>query len=313
MRISNLSLYNTMTNDMLDNRTEYNVRLMQVSSGKKYLNRHDDPGETSQIAGVKQDQKKNDQWQNNVETATAVTTFTDAKLDSAMTWMQRLGEIVTEANDGAASTESRKSLAGEVNQILEDMVQIGNSTYNGSYIFAGLGVDETQATQPFVTTVDANNQITAVTYYGSENLKTIQIGESAVTDVVSYGYAGGGVNGLFIATGATPPVDIFANLISLRDQLATGDIPTDATLQAAQDNLEHVIEYYTDNGVKAKRFESLVENFNQNEQVYTSQLSDMESADVAAVATELAQWQASYQASLQVTAQINKLSLLNYI
>lgn len=317
MRVTTLSLNGTLLGDIQNSHNEYAKRILQASSGEKYLARHEGVSANSQAASVLRDLNKNTQWADNVSNAVDLTTFTDAKASSVQTWMQRVNELVTEANDGTQSPTTMKSLGEEVDQIIQDLYQTSNSTYAGSYVFAGKGVNSDPATTlgdtPFVATYNTDGSIATVTYNASDESRVIQTGDNSATDQVDYGLTGGGTDGLFASTDADPDVNIFANLISIRDQLLAGDIPAAADMETAQDNLDHVIQKYVDNGVTLTRLTSQAKGCKSATGVYTAQKTALVGADVAQVATELAQWQAAYNASLQVTSTANQTSLLDYI
>ena len=118
-------------------------------------------------------------------------------------------------------------------------------------------------------------------------------------------------------------MDIFQNLINIRDALADGELPEDVEndgtghcytpLSDLQYNLDHVIQKYVETGVQAKGFDAMKTDLTNMELVFKTQISKLGDTDIASAATELSQLQASYQASLQITAKVNDLSLLNYI
>ena len=117
-------------------------------------------------------------------------------------------------------------------------------------------------------------------------------------------------DGVFAASGG---VDIMANLIALRDELALGDMPSSANAVQLEANMDHVIGQLTTNAVKQQWFESQESRLLDVELNKNVQLEDLQSADLGSVMIELAQLQTTYQATMQMISKTNTLSIINYI
>jgi flagellin-like hook-associated protein FlgL len=77
--------------------------------------------------------------------------------------------------------------------------------------------------------------------------------------------------------------------------------------------MDHVIGHLTTNGVTQQWLESQGSRLIQEREVQVRQLEQVQSADLAASMTELAQLQTTYQATMQMINSTNSMSILNYL
>ncbi len=337
MRVSTQMTYDSVRKSMNENRTKLQEKQLQISTGDKYLNRSDNPTDTSLEARVTQFNTKNSQWLRNISDAYDFTQFSDSKVGQIRDRLQRVNELVVSINNGTQPPEYRQQVAEEINGVIEDLYQLANANAAGKYLFGGTAT----AVAPFTAVRNAAGDIASVAYTGNTTYRGIQTGETAAVDRSDYGIIGANPateDGLFVYNDLRPvpppehptwvnprrqPMDIFQNLVEIRDALAAGDIPQDVAddgtgqcftpLADLQYNLDHVIDKYVMTGVQAKQFKSMVDDFTNMELVYKTQISMLGDTDIAKAATELSQLQSSYQASLQIATKVDDLSLLNFI
>ncbi len=118
----------------------------QISSGKRISKPSDDPVGAAETLDLSHVNNANTQYQRNIDAANTRLGAETNAVSSATDLLQRVHTLVLEANNGSQTPATRKDIAAEVNQRLQQLVQLGNSTdSNGGYIFAGT---RTQ-TQPF--------------------------------------------------------------------------------------------------------------------------------------------------------------------
>ncbi|MCJ8329459.1 MAG: hypothetical protein HRT89_18305 [Lentisphaeria bacterium] len=304
-----LRISHSVMRDSAIHTTQVNLDLlarkqMQIASGQNYIRRSDDTASSARAESLEQEITQNRQYDRNIDIASNWATISDAHMTNVIDIMQRIKELSTEANNGVNPPEVRKNLAIEVDQLLEDLYRISNSTIDGVPIFAGTDTSQ----DAFLAARDASGQITSIAYQGDDGNRTVKTGE---VTTAAYNLRGGGTDGLFVSS--NDGVDLFSSLITLRDELASGDIPQDTTFQAIDDSLDHAISKMIKNGLLQKRFNSLgSQNLNIEIENY-SLLSSLKDLDIAQAVTELSYLQTSYQASLQIAARINQLSMVNYI
>jgi flagellar hook-associated protein 3 FlgL len=91
----------------------------------------------------------------------------EGSVNSSLTEAQRL---MTQAIGGTLTPEQQKITAGEINEILEQVVSMANSQNMGNYIFGGAGTE----TPPYIAE-RSSGTITAVNYEGSMNTRNVDV------------------------------------------------------------------------------------------------------------------------------------------
>ncbi len=303
MRIAHSTLVDQVRYAIANNSSDLMQKQIEIASGKAFTRRSQDSVSAVQAANLEMIQNRSDQWESNIDHGVFWSQVTGVKLDNLNDIMHRMREITTAASNGTHPASYREDLAEEVNNALEDILDLANTELDGVPLFAGTATGQA----PFTAT-RTDGEISAVTYNGNGTNRQIQISDNA-TD--SYGMAGGGTDGAFIASDDS--IDLFQALIDFRDELRTGTVPVDTTTSAVSGAADHVIDKIVTNGLKQKRFQNLSDKMINMEEVSRNRISQLKDIDLAEAATELSQLQASYQASLQMAARINQISLMNYL
>jgi flagellar hook-associated protein 3 FlgL len=61
----------------------------------------------------------------------------DSTLSTMVTSLNRAVSLRVEAGNGALSAQNQQSIAQEAQGVLDQLVQLANTSFNGSYLFAG--------------------------------------------------------------------------------------------------------------------------------------------------------------------------------
>jgi flagellar hook-associated protein 3 FlgL len=188
-------------------------------------------------------------------------------------------------------------LAQELSGIRDQIFQIANLSYQGTYVFGGTATTN----PPFVK--DSTDP-SGVRYVGNNNVNMVAIGPSEQAQMNVPG------SQLFSATGNS----IFQNLQNLITSLNNGDTTaiSDATVQ-----LRSSLDYFSQQRVM---FGNTVNQLDAQEQFLNQdkvQLSSLENSLVAAnldqAATNLSQAQTAHNAALAAAAKVLPVSLLDYL
>lgn len=269
----------------------------QVASGLKITQLEDDPAAAGRVLNLNSERRSIEQFSNNANRALEVTQSTF----SGLMQLKRLSDRATELGTLGASTQSSEqtnAYAAEVDQMLEQAVQQANSRLRNDYIFAGTAVD----TPPYTVTRDAQNKITGVAFGGNTAQASIPLSDTASVTPGADSTTTQGVT------------DFLTNLISLRDALQAGD---NVAVTAAQTNLiateDVFVASLAQQGAVQMRIE--VNQSQQQDRVQSLQqlISSEVDADLPTTIVKLNQAQIAYQASLQSSASIMRISLLDYI
>jgi len=109
----------------------------QLSSMSRVNRPSDDPVALARILRIRDNKVENAQYTRNSGYAKTWLDITDTSLDQANQAIIRAKELAVQGANGVYDEEQRQSMAKEIDQLLQHMVEIGNSSYEGRYIFGG--------------------------------------------------------------------------------------------------------------------------------------------------------------------------------
>ena len=285
----------------------------QVSTGLSVQAPSDNPTAMANTLNYLSNQSTQTQYTANITTLQTRATNVDSVLQSLQTISSRAGEIATSAGSPTNSQSDLNNYADEVNQLINQVVNAANTKdpSTGKYLFGGTA----SGSAPFTTTTDANGDVTGVTYNGNSSVNQAQIGAglTASADIPGANTSGTGPRGLI--TDSASGADFLNHLISLRDNLTSGNTTaitnTDsANLQKDENNIANQV---ANNGVIQNQLTTAASFASSNSTSLSQMISNSSSADLMNTMVQLNQAQTSYQAALQSGAKIMQLSLLNYI
>jgi flagellar hook-associated protein 3 FlgL len=305
IRVSTSSSYDILRERLAESQKAYQDKQLQVSTGKIYLNRSEDPSTGAEVALIERQKEDNEQYQENVRDATSWVTTTQSKNQEIVELLQHASELMTSANNGTYDDEHREDIAEELDILIERVFTVSESKFGSFFLFSGTKSD----TPPYTETRDAAGRISGVTSnldVGVTEQRQTQISD---TTVIEYGEMADGTDGLF----QSGTVDLFQNLINMRDSLILGDIPADTDMSDLEENLDHSIGHLTQSGVQQQWLMSQAKSLRNSETVQVQQLENLQAADLAAAMTDLSQLQTTLQATMQMVSRVNQLSIMNYI
>lgn len=270
----------------------------QVASGLRITQLEDDPAAAGRVLTLNSELRAIDQFSSNANRALEVSQSTLSSLVQIKHISDRATELGT-LGAGTQSTDQTSAYAAELDQLLEQSVQQANSRLGNDYLFAGTMVD----TPPFTVTRDVTtNKITGITFAGNTSLSQIPLSETASVSPGADSDTTAGVTAFL------------GHLISLRDALATGN---NAGVTAAQTGLIATEDVFVSSMAQQGAIQMRIE-VNQSQQKDRSHnlqslISTEVDADLPTTIVRLNQAQLAYQASLQSSANIMRVSLLDYI
>jgi flagellar hook-associated protein 3 FlgL len=310
MRVTSNNFPDNLVNNLqLLSRRQFSLQ-NQIASGQRLHEASDDPLAAQQVLGLRDDSVRVAQYQKNIETHSEFATATYGTIRSLKSVFDRAQEIAFSV-DGLDSPEDLKSYATEITELIKQAVQVANSQHRGEYLLAGTQ----SATQPFSLTTDATGQVTAVTFQANVSLPESEIGSGVVVSsrVAGENTSGSGERGLLADSrfGA----DLFAHLITLQNQLASGDtagIQTTTREQLGNDE-ENLLYHIANNGALQSRLEVSLNSAKDHDLSIEKEISQHADLDLAEAIVRLNQQQTSYQAALQSAGSMLDLNLLSFL
>jgi flagellar hook-associated protein 3 FlgL len=269
----------------------------QVSTNQRIFLPSDDPAAMGRMLGIGNEQNQIAQFQRNIGLAGNLAQASYSGLEGLNNVSTRAGELAT-LGGGILSPDAARAYGSEVNQLLEQAVQLGNSRFGDDYLYAGTAFD----TEPFAVTRDAAGLITGVTYAGSAQSAEIRLSSTA------------SVSPRTDATANTGIRDFISQLITLRDALNVNDAATVTATGIAIDNAtDPILSAISENGSIQLRIQVAGTQQNARADSLESLASSEADVDLASTMVKLSQAGTSYEAALASASKIMNMSLLDYL
>jgi len=145
----------------------------QISTGIRLTKPSDDPAVSTRVLQLDQTISLDKQYQSNILTADNRLRLEENTLTAVENITFRLKELSIQANSGALDFTGRKAIGVEVEQNLQALVSLGNTTdANGNFLFAGFQ----NGAAPFTTTTTGTIQ--HVVYNGDQGQSMLQISQT---------------------------------------------------------------------------------------------------------------------------------------
>ncbi len=168
MRVSTSQTQDVAINAMLEQQEKLSKVQKQIATGKRIFKPSEDPIGAARVVDLKNILQTTAQYQKNIDAARARLTVEESIMGNATGILQRVRELAIAANNASQTNETRNFIAEEVDQLLEEILDMANSTDgSGDYLFAGSKINF----RPFV-----NNENGKYEYQGDDTQRNLQIG-----------------------------------------------------------------------------------------------------------------------------------------
>ena len=270
----------------------------ELSSGLRVASLSDDPVAAGQASLLASSISQDDSFVQNASTTQSLMQVADSALGSVVTQLTSALSLAVAGNNGTESAADLTSLSQQLASVRDQVVSLANTSYQGTYIFAGSQGN----VQPY--TVDTSTSPATTTYNGDAQVGSIttENGQPLQT-----GLAGSAV---FSAPGA----DVMSALNNLVADFASGTpsstASTDVGLLTAA--LNNIAQQQSVLGSSLSRLES-ASTYAQTDAVNrTAAASALVAADPATVATQLSAAETQNQALMSVISTVEKQSLFDF-
>ncbi|HPF59729.1 MAG TPA: flagellar hook-associated protein FlgL [Candidatus Competibacteraceae bacterium] len=170
MRISTSMIYRQGVKWMNDHQAGLAKAQAQISSGRKLLKPSDDPTNSARLMDLHKQIKLNEQYGRNIIIANGRQSVEEVAVQESTDILQRARELTIQANNAALTSENRQTIALEVQQLREQLLDTANARdADGAYLFAGFK----EQSQPFTKTAGGD-----AIYNGDQGQRSLQIGPS---------------------------------------------------------------------------------------------------------------------------------------
>ena len=284
---------------LLNNLRQTNAEILKwqdkLATGRRIQRPADDPVGVNYLMRYETELGRSDVFLENARSGLGMLRAMDSLMQQASDVLKRVKVLVQQAANGTVAPEDRQVIAAEVSQMREQMVMIGNSSFNGKFLFNGQKTD-----QPPYTSANAANEATDDGVYYLNVSPSVRVPVSLQGELI-FGEAG-------------IPENTFKILDDIINQLMNDDVEG---LRLALDRLvvaeERIYAAWAEIGARTNRFE-LVENRILDEQVSLHRLkSETGDVDMADAIIRLKLEENTLQAALATGARIMQVSLIDFL
>ncbi len=220
MRVTNDLIHDRILDYIYFNKAAVFDLQSQLASGKRVQRPSDDPASYDLISRLRDQDSTIKQFVKNDQRLGGKLLQSDTLLTQCLDLLKRASEVTVSAGDSSKTAQDRQAMAEEIDQILEEVVLKANSNPDESYLFSGLRSN----TPPYAVARNADGRIATVAYSGSTETGQVEIGPQVYVPATLVGSDPSSDQAVFQSKG----LDIFADLINLRDRLLRGDNPSDS-------------------------------------------------------------------------------------
>ena len=297
MRVATPTVYRDIQQNIVSLYSDLNQMQEKVSSGKNFNSPSDNPVAMVNSLGLSDTLAQIQQYQTNMNTANEWLSTSETALNQVSQLAASAQQIAAQFSSGSQSADVQTEAESQVDGLIDEAIDLGNTQLNGKYIFAGYQT----ATTPFA---DSGSGATETVVYQADptNDFNVQIGPNETVTA--------GKNGQTVFMDS----NLFTSLIGLKQAIANNDqtaIQQEATnLQGATDYLNAQV---SDVGIRQSQLQTQGQMFTQVSANLQNQLGDLENVDYNQAILEMQQKQTAYNVALETAAQISQVSLLNYL
>ena len=274
----------------------------QIASQKRINKSSDDPIGMGQVLGYRTNLALTDQYQENIEQGMTRLEFNEVTLDLASDLTNTARRLAADYSGSTLSAATRQSVALQVKDLYDQVMQMANSKFNGNYIFSGHATN----TAPFSR--DANYN---ATYNGDDGELRIMVSDNVEVNIIADGRnifqdaANGGVN-------------IFDELKNLIDGLenpdpVAGSAQIEATVNVLQDGRNQINSRRSEYAPVLYRLQATDEYMTNLRPKVEEAMASLEQADITKAVVELQNLELAYETTIATAARIIQPSLLDFL
>ncbi|HEY9686479.1 MAG TPA: flagellar hook-associated protein FlgL [Coleofasciculaceae cyanobacterium] len=291
----------------------------KISSGRNINRPSDDPVGLTRILDLSNTLRTDDRYGRNIQDAIAEVNTTDKALSNMVDLIHRTQELATQGANFTNNQAGRDAIALEVDQIINQLVQLGNTDINGKYIFSGMKTN----TPPFSRAAGTDNIAYAGTPPAQNWQREVEISRGVQLPI--------NVNGdtllgkaQVVAPAPLPPTfnatsgGLFKTLVELKIDLEAGGDPNQLQqirlrLDELTTHMSNVAAQQASIGSISNRLELTQGRIDERKSILTKQYAEIQDVDMPRTIADLNHQQNIFEASLSVTARVLQTSLLNFL
>ncbi len=299
MRVTDRILQNNLLSNLVFSSERLYDAETKVLTNKSVNKPSDNPVDAMTSMNIRTKLDEINQYQRNIGRAKVTLDNTESQAIQLAEIFQRLSTLTVQGASDSYGVSDKLSIAGEVNQLVEQLYNIANSRSESSYVFGGTHNN----VAPYQATYDANGEITSIKTTGSGGDIESMIGDRIRIKI--------NVNGEDLFEKGQNLFDI---AIKIRDDLRTGDSEAlNQDLGFLQDGSEKIYNVQASLGARVKRVQAAETRAESDEISYTEYLSATEDIEASEAIMNYQMELLTLQASLEAGARLLRPRLVDFL
>ncbi|MEN6414816.1 MAG: flagellar hook-associated protein FlgL [Veillonellales bacterium] len=306
MRITNHMMTYNYLSSLNKSLERQNSLTEKLSDGLEIHRPSDDPVKVVRSLKFHSSLNANDQYIQNAKDAQSWMTMSDNSMQDLSSIMTEIKGKVVEASNSNPQ-DALQAIGASVDNMINQMVNIGNTKIGERYIFAG----QNDQTAPFVRNGDV------ITYSGDDTKISMPIQPGVATPTQdSINLTGQEVFGAADPVTGTPK--ILQDLIDIKNHLMSGTTGDQKWLSdTGLDNLakdqSQMLQSHTALGTRMATYNMAQDMLDGNNTIISQQVAGNEGLDVPKAITDYKTNESVYKMALQIGANILPLSLADFL
>lgn len=273
----------------------------QLADGKAIHRPSDDPVKTSRSLRYNTSLTLNTQYTQNAKDAQSWMQTTDSAMQDLSSIMISIKEKVVQAGDGSNPQSALQALGADIDGMINQIVNIGNTKIGDRYVFAG----QQDQTLPFIRTGDT------ITYNGDTNKISMPIQPGIVSPSQdSVNLTGQDVFGANMST--------LNDLIAIKQHLMSGTTADQqwlSTTGLSSIDADHtqMLQSHTQLGSRMSMYQMAQNMMESTNTTINQDIANNDDLDITKAITDLKTNETVYQTALQAGSKIMQKSLADFL
>jgi flagellar hook-associated protein 3 FlgL len=273
----------------------------ELSSGKSIIEPSDNPFGASQAIALQSSLDGLTSYERGAQNGISWMNTSSGALASIDSQVQRVRELVLEGANGISSPSDMENIASEVEQLTEGVKQDADTQYAGQYVFSGT-LTNTPPYKPGAEDGYQGNTAAISRALGPTTSVNVAVNLSSVL-----GNGQGAGDGKLLDTLRTIAQNLREGNPAAVETLRTTD------LKNLDTNLNALTGVQAEAGAVTDQLNLAVSRIQSLQDTTTTQLSNVQDANIAKVSIEFSNEQAAFSAALKAGASIVQESLLEFL
>ncbi len=271
----------------------------QLSSGLRVISLADDPVAAAQASMIGSAIAQEDNYVQTATSESSMLQVTDSTLGEVVTQLTSAVRLAVQGSNGTTNAANLSSITQQLTGIRDQVLSLANTSYQGSYLFAG----SQGSTQPF--TLNASTSPATVIYAGDTDVQYVTTPSGQKIQVNLPGSS-------IFGTGTTGVLGALNQLIAdFSSGTAASTSAVDSSVLTA--SIGQLSQQRSTLDSSLSRLQATCTYAQTEEAQLKAQQSSLVASDTASVATQLKSAEVQNEALMNVMTSLEKTNLFDYL